>query len=80
MIIHIFEEYGHLTTLYGTDRLTEAFKVAYNLQPHTFLISFLSTMLAVQLISTGLHSLQSKLYFEELFSLGTEILKRREKK
>jgi hypothetical protein len=73
MVIHYFEEYAKIQDL------TEAFKVAYNLYPHTFIISFLSLMLSIQLISTGLHSLQSKYYFEELFSLGTKILQRRNK-
>lgn len=80
MLIHIFEQYRLLNDFSGFSRLTEAFKDAYNLQPHTFLISFLSLMLATQLITRGLHSLQSKYYFEELFTLGTKILQKRDKK
>jgi glycosyltransferase involved in cell wall biosynthesis len=80
MLIHIYEQYVILADRTGMDLFTEAFKQAYYLHPHTFLMSFLFTMLAVQLISTGMTSLQVKYYFEELFSLGTKILKDREKK
>ncbi len=80
MFIHIHEEYAKLQGFSFLSGITEAFKIAYNIQPHTFLISFLSSMLSIQLISTGLQSLQAKYYFEELFSLGTKILQKREKK
>lgn len=79
MVLHFFEEYAkvHEATVMGN--LTEAFKVAYDLYPHTFLIAFLSSMLSIQLISTGLQSLQSKYYFEELFALQTKIFQKRGK-
>jgi len=77
MVIHFFEEYAKMQSY---DQISDAFKAAYNLNPHTFIMAFISMILAVQFISAGLQSLQSKHYFEELFSLGTKILQKREKK
>jgi hypothetical protein len=46
---------------------------AYSQFPHTFIAGLLALMLAIQLISLGILSLQSKSYFEEMFHLGTTI-------
>ncbi len=54
---------------------SNAFALAYAEFPHTFIIGFLSAMLAIQLIGLGLLTLQSKKYFEELFHLGSTRLR-----
>jgi glycosyltransferase involved in cell wall biosynthesis len=71
----------HFVTNYQTfteypwflDRASMAVAAAYNQFPHTFIVGGLAMMLAVQLISLGILSLQSKSYFEEIFHLGTSI-------
>jgi hypothetical protein len=54
-------------------RSSQAVAAAYAQSPHTFVIGLLSLMLAIQLISLGILSLQSKSYFEEIFHLGSAI-------
>jgi glycosyltransferase involved in cell wall biosynthesis len=54
-------------------RSSAAISAAYMQSPHTFVIGLLSLMLAIQLISLGILSLQSKSYFEEIFHLGSTI-------
>jgi hypothetical protein len=51
-------------------RITSAFKAAFEHTPHTFIIGGFTLMVAIQLISLGIISAQSKRYFEELFHLG----------
>lgn len=80
MLIHFFREYAQTHGPSFMNNLTDAFRLAYNGHSHTFIIAFLSTMLGVQLISTGLQSLQSKYYFEELFSLQTKACRCQKKK
>jgi glycosyltransferase involved in cell wall biosynthesis len=55
------------------DRLSEAIATALRRSPQSFFIGGLSLMVAIQLISLGIVSLQSKKYFEELFHLGSTI-------
>jgi len=56
-------------------RSSVAITAAYNQAPHTFIVGGISLMLAVQLISLGILSLQSKTYFEEIFHLGSTVYK-----
>jgi hypothetical protein len=46
---------------------------AFRQSPHTFIIGGMTLMLSIQLLSTGILSMQSKRYFEEVFYLGTAI-------
>jgi hypothetical protein len=76
MLIHFFRHYQHLPQY--TDffaRASMAVAAAYNQFPHTFIVGLMSLMLAIQLVSLGILSLQSKHYFEEIFHLGTNIYK-----
>ncbi len=50
-----------------------AIALAFDVSPHLFVIGGMSLMLAVQLMSLGILSLQNKTYFEEMFYLGTAI-------
>lgn len=56
-------------------RFSAAVSSAYQLAPHTFIIGGISLVLAIQLFSLGVISLQNKKYFEELYHLGTTIFK-----
>ena len=48
----------------------------FNKNPQTFLVVGITFLAAIQFLSLGFMSLQSKRYFEELFHLGTAIVKR----
>ncbi len=50
--------------------------MALRKSPQSFFIGGLSLMVAIQLISLAIVSLQTKKYFEELFHLGSGILYR----
>jgi glycosyltransferase involved in cell wall biosynthesis len=74
MLIHIFQEYLALSE--NADflgRFSIAVAAAYEAYPHTFIVGLLSLMVAIQLLSLGIASLQSKTYFEEIFHLGSSI-------
>jgi glycosyltransferase involved in cell wall biosynthesis len=73
-VIHFAREFSLLpqyTDLF--ERASAAVSAAYAYSPHTFLIGFLALMLAIQLLSLGILSLQSKSYFEEIFHLASGI-------
>lgn len=72
MLVHIAESYSTLEVEFGvTGKLSVAVAQAYASYPHTFIVGLLSLMVAIQLISLGIISLQSKAYFEEIFHLGS---------
>jgi hypothetical protein len=72
MLIHFYEHYQTLTQYdWGFTRASVAVAQAYQAFPHTFIVGGLSSMLAIQLISLGVLSQQSKQYFEEMFHLAT---------
>lgn len=73
MFIHFFNQYQSLPHAWFLSRASAAVAAAYGKAPHTFIVGFASLMLAIQLISLGILSLQSKRYFEEIFHLGSTI-------
>ena len=74
MFIHFFRQYHALSQYdWFLDRASAAVAVAYSQYPHTFIVGNLALMLAIQLISLGVLSSQSKHYFEEIFHLASSI-------
>jgi glycosyltransferase involved in cell wall biosynthesis len=75
-LIHSFEYYQKFSQYsgFGT-RASAAVAAAFNLAPHTFIIGGTTLLLAIQLFSLGILSLQNKKYFEEIFHLGSTIYK-----
>ncbi len=71
MVVHFLEAVSELQSSGVDYSFSNAFANAYSQFPHTFIIGFLSAMLAIQLIGLGLIALQSKQYFEDLFHLGS---------
>lgn len=71
MVIHVITEYQEVAGNTFIERGSQALRVAYQLHPHTFLTGLLSLLLALQIIALGIQSLQSKHYYEELFSMLT---------
>ncbi|NIN01623.1 MAG: hypothetical protein GTO24_27060 [candidate division Zixibacteria bacterium] len=55
--------------------LSAAVRSAFVQSPHSFLVGGVALMVALQLITLGVISLQNKRYFEELFHLGTSIFR-----
>jgi glycosyltransferase involved in cell wall biosynthesis len=78
MVIHFLEAYGELAATPETARdMSMAVALAYTRFPHTFIVGLLSLMLAMQLIGMAMLSLQNKKYFDELFHLGSTLLRER---
>jgi Glycosyl transferase family 2 len=72
--IHVLAHYGNNAQYHWFfDRLSAAIAAAYIQFPHAFIIGGISLMVAFQMLSLGILSLQSKSYFEEIFHLGTTI-------
>jgi glycosyltransferase involved in cell wall biosynthesis len=72
-LIHCWTNYQTMRQFNPWPDLTEAVAHAFAQAPHTFFIGGMTLMLAIQLFSLGLLSLQKKNHFEELFFLGTAI-------
>ena len=75
VVWHIAQVYGDPSPL-GNSGITGAMRNAYQRAPHTFLITGVTFVLALQLISLGVVAAQAKRYFEELYHLGTAVLRR----
>jgi glycosyltransferase involved in cell wall biosynthesis len=75
VLIHCWTNYQRLLQESPFPDATVAVAQAFNQAPHTFFIGGITLMLAIQLFSLGILSLQNKSYFEELFYLGTSIYK-----
>jgi glycosyltransferase involved in cell wall biosynthesis len=57
-------------------RFTKAVAITFDERPQSFIVGGVSLMLSVQLLSLALLASQAKRYFDELFHLGTAILRR----
>ena len=75
MGFHVFESYEFLKTAGEIADPSSALAHAYKAYPHTYIVGLLSTMLSIQLIGLGIVSLQNKRYYEELFHLGSTVLR-----
>jgi hypothetical protein len=76
MVVHFMEAYMELRTSPDpANDATVALALAYSRYPHTFIVGLLSLMLAIQLTGMAMLSLQSKKYFDELFHLGSTVLR-----
>ena len=76
MFVHFFEAIHQLSEAGVDYSLTEAFAMAYNAYPHTFVTGLMSATLAIQLVGLGAIALQNKRYFEDLFHLGSTGLRK----
>jgi hypothetical protein len=76
MMIHFADAYLELATTPDLARdVSAAVALAYTRYPHTFIVGLLSLMLSIQLIGMAMLSLQNKKYFDELFHLGSTLLR-----
>jgi glycosyltransferase involved in cell wall biosynthesis len=76
-VVHTIREYRQAagSGLSFDYRLSDAIGAAYATSPHSFIVGGIALLVAIQLISLGLLSLQKKRYFEELYYLNTTIHK-----
>jgi hypothetical protein len=74
MVVHVAQAYAELATA-GSADIYRAVALAYQRFPYTFIVGLLSLMLAVQLNGMAMLSLQNKRYFDELFHLGSTLLR-----
>jgi glycosyltransferase involved in cell wall biosynthesis len=72
-LIHTFNNYQQLAQTQVNPDVTVAVAQAFKQAPHTFFIGGMMLMLAIQLFSLGVVSVQSKNYFEEMFYLNSTI-------
>ena len=77
MVIHFIDAYVELGASPEARQASAAVALAYMRYPHTFIVGLLSLMLAMQLIGMAMLSLQNKKYFDELFHLGSTLLRER---
>jgi glycosyltransferase involved in cell wall biosynthesis len=76
IVIHFLEAHAELSALPGAlPDMSAPLALAYARYPHTFIVGLLSLMLAMQLIGMAMLSLQNKRYFDELFHLGSTMLR-----
>lgn len=57
-------------------RLAEAFSATWTARPYSFVVGGVALVIAVQLVSLGVLATQSKRYFEELFHLQTQTVRK----
>jgi glycosyltransferase involved in cell wall biosynthesis len=75
VVWHIAQVWGDKGT-FGNSGFTAAVENAYRQAPHTFILTGITLVLALQLISLGVIAAQGKRYFEELFHLGSAVYRR----
>lgn len=73
VLIHSWGNYQRLAQSTPFPDPTEAVAAAFQQAPHAFVIGGMLLMLAIQLFSLGILSMQNKRYFEEMFYLGHAI-------
>lgn len=76
MFVRVVEEYRRMDAAGGgIHQFDAAVAAAFSAAPHTFIVGGLTLVIAIQLIGLGILALQSTRYFEEMFHLGSSILK-----
>ncbi|MGH9318936.1 MAG: glycosyltransferase family 2 protein [Vicinamibacteria bacterium] len=73
-VIHFLGQWPNFTQYtWFLDRASAALAASFAQFPHTFIVGAISLLLALQLLMLGILSLQSKSYFEELFSISSAL-------
>jgi dolichol-phosphate mannosyltransferase len=70
VIWNVVQRYGALSGSFDP-RFSKAVGDVFDHSPHAFIVGGIALLVAIQLISLGVLSAQSKRYFEELFHLGS---------
>lgn len=73
-VIHFLDQWPNFSHhTWFLDRASAALAASFSQFPHTFAVGGMSLLLALQLLMLGILSLQSKSYFEELFSISSAL-------
>jgi glycosyltransferase involved in cell wall biosynthesis len=73
-VIHFLDQWPNFTQYtWFFDRASAALAASFAQFPHTFIVGSISLLLSLQLLMLGILSLQSKSYFEELFSISSAL-------
>ena len=79
LLYDVLANMGKANTLLGEDHsFSHSLAMEFQKNPQSFLVGGLTFIIAIQFLSVGFLSLQSKRYFEELFHLGTSLKKQKE--
>ena len=75
-VVRILEAYHRLPPgPWSMDRFDASVASAFALAPHTYIVGGMTLMLAIQLLGLGVLALQSTSYFEQIFHLGSTVLR-----
>jgi glycosyltransferase involved in cell wall biosynthesis len=75
----LYDTLSYITESNSQRSFSQSLALQFRKNPQSFLVGGITFIIAIQFLSVGFLSLQSKRYFEELFHLGTS-LKKQEKK
>lgn len=76
LCVHIIEEYARVGgEVFTLERFDSAVAAAFQVAPHTFVVGGLTLVIGLQLVGLGVLALQNLSYFEQLFHLGSSILR-----
>lgn len=78
IFINTFYVYPNISPAFTSieERFSEAVAQVFRVRPYSFIVGGITLVIALQFLSIGFLSLQSKRYFEELFHINTTILKK----
>jgi len=74
----LYDTLAYITATNSQSSFSQSLALQFKKNPQSFLVGGITFVIAIQFLSVGFLSLQSKRYFEELFHLGTSLKKQKE--
>lgn len=74
----LYDTLSYIANTTPESSFSQSLAIQFQKNPQSFLVGGITFVIAIQFLSTGFLSLQSKRYFEELFHLGTALKKKNE--
>jgi len=75
----LYDTLSYIAESNSQSSFSQSLYIQFQKNPQSFLVGGITFIIAIQFLSVGFLSLQSKRYFEELFHLGTSLKKQNEK-
>ncbi|MDQ2719849.1 MAG: glycosyltransferase family 2 protein [Bacteroidota bacterium] len=75
----LYDTLSYMAATNPPSSFSQSLALQFRKNPQSFLVGGITFVIAIQFLSVGFLSLQSKRYFEELFHLGTSLKKQKEK-
>lgn len=72
----LYDTLSYIAKTSASSTFSQSLALQFQKNPQSFLVGGITFVIAIQFLSTGFLSLQSKRYFEELFHLGTTLKKK----